>query len=440
MELRREILEPLKKWAVSSQKLPVLLQGARQTGKTWVMKELGQQCFAYTAYFDFAGQPEVRQIFKNTRDPETILKDLNLISKVPIIAGKTLLILDEIQLSTTALGSLKYFAEQMPNLRVIAAANCLEAEVKRKQIFVPVGKVDIRHLDPLSFREYLMNLVPKIFKFIEELKTIEPLPEVVISELNRHFLRYQCIGGMPSAVSLYADGADMASIERELEKILSEYRADFSKYATKTECARISAVWDSIPRQVSRRNSRFFLSGISKNARTREYMLPIQWLIEAGLIAMVNQVSLPKSPLTAYQDSNIFKLYVSDIGLLRVMSLLGAERIISPGVEFSDFKGTIAENLVANSLSRLLGYSPSFWSSGATAELDFLFQHRDLIIPVEVKSGMSIAGKSLNVYRQKYSPKLAVRYSLRNLVFNSGILNIPLPMVDWTFQLLNRLR
>ncbi len=440
MELKREILEPLKKWAVSPQKLPVLLQGTRQTGKTWVMKELGRQCFAYTAYFDFAGQPEVRQIFGSTRDPETILKDLNLISKVPIIAGKTLLILDEIQLSTTAFGSLKHFAEQMPNLSIITAANCLEAEVKRKHIFVPVGKVDVRHLYPLSFREYLMNLVPKIFKFIEELKSVEPLPEIVISELNRHFLRYQCIGGMPSAVSLYADGADMATIERELEKILSEYRSDFSQYATKTECARISAVWDSIPHQVSRRNSRFFLSGISKNARTREYMSPIQWLIDAGLIVKVNQVSLPKLPLAAHQDLNLFKLYVSDIGLLRVMSRLGAERIISPGVEFSDFKGAIAENLVANSLAKQLRYSPSFWTSGATAELDFIFQYKDLIVPVEVKSGMSIAGKSLSVYRQKYAPKIAVRYSLRNLMFSSGILNIPLPLVDWTFQLLNKLK
>lgn len=435
--LHRFLLNDLSRWAHSPNRLPLLLQGARQTGKTWLMKELGRRAFKHTAYFDFAQTGALQSVFENTRDPKTILKGLSLLSDVPIVPQETLIIFDEIQLCDTAFGSLKYFAQNASEYAVAAAGSLLGVAVRRKNIFVPVGQVDIRHVTPLSFSEFLFNSSPKIYDYLDQLDTSAELPAFVMDPLVREYLRYQCVGGMPRAVLQVLEGTDMAGIEATLSGILEMYRADFSQYASTIESVRISKVWNSIPAQLAKENNRFYLSQVEKNARSREYEAAVQWLVDSGLVMQVHRVNSGNFPLTAYADSDIFKIYLSDMGLLRTMAHVPSEIILDKSDSFKEFKGAMAENYVALSLRQQQGFAPFYWSSGATAEVDFVVQVKDQVIPIEVKSGTSIAGKSLSVFRQKYKTSQSVRFSLRNLAKTESFINIPLPLADWMTKILN---
>lgn len=430
MKLNRLLLQSLKQWAQQPHRLPLLLRGARQTGKTWLLQELGRECFEHTAYFDFASRPALQEIFVSTRDPHTILKGLNLLSEVPILPGKTLIVFDEIQLCDHAFGSLKYFAQSAPEYAVASSGSLLGTEVRRKQIFVPVGQVDIRDVWPLSFSEFLLNAAPKLYDYVEQIAELAQLPDFVLSEIEKEFVRYQCIGGMPAAVAAFMDGVDMGHIESSLRNILAMYRLDFSQYANHTETMRIAAVWDAIPSQLAKPNSRFFLSQIHANARSREFAPALQWLCEAGLVLKTCRVSTAKIPLRAYLEPEIFKLYAKDVGLLRVMANLSSDSLLNPSV-MSEFKGALAENLVAISLCRTYGIEPCYWASGEKAEVDFLIESAGQVFPLEVKAGKSVAGKSLSVYARKFDPSLTIRLSGLNLKKDDRLLNVPLALVDW---------
>ena len=430
MKLKRLLLQSLKQWAQQPHRLPLLLRGARQTGKTWLLQELGRECFEHTAYFDFASRPALQEIFASTRDPHTILKGLNLLSEVPILPGKTLIVFDEIQLCDHAFGSLKYFAQNAPEYAVASSGSLLGTEVRRKQIFVPVGQVDIRDVWPLSFSEFLLNAAKKLYDYVEQIAELAQLPDFVLSEIEKEFVRYQCIGGMPAAVAAFMDGVDMGQIESSLRNILAMYRLDFSQYANPTETMRIAAVWDAIPSQLAKPNSRFFLSQIHANARSREFAPALQWLCEAGLVLKTCRVSTAKIPLRAYLEPEIFKLYAKDVGLLRVMANLSSDSLLNPSV-MSEFKGALAENLVAISLCRTYGIEPCYWASGEKAEVDFLIESAGQIFPLEVKAGKSVAGKSLSVYARKFDPSLTIRLSGLNLKKDDRQLNVPLALVDW---------
>lgn len=430
MKLNRLLLQSLKQWAQQSHRLPLLLRGARQTGKTWLLQELGRECFEHTAYFDFASRPALQEIFASTRDPHTILKGLNLLSEVPILPGKTLIVFDEIQLCDHAFGSLKYFAQNAPEYAVASSGSLLGTEVRRKQIFVPVGQVDIRDVWPLSFSEFLLNAAPKLYDYVEQIAELAQLPDFVLSEIEKEFVRYQCIGGMPAAVAAFMDGVDMGHIESSLRNILAMYRLDFSQYANPMETMRIAAVWDAIPSQLAKPNSRFFLSQIHANARSREFAPALQWLCEAGLVLKTCRVSTAKIPLRAYLEPEIFKLYAKDVGLLRVMANLSSDSLLNPSV-MSEFKGALAENLVAISLCRTYGIEPCYWASGEKAEVDFLIDSAGQIFPLEVKASKSVAGKSLSVYARKFDPSLTIRLSGLNLKKDDRLLNVPLALVDW---------
>lgn len=430
MKLNRLLLQSLKQWAQQSHRLPLLLRGARQTGKTWLLQELGRECFEHTAYFDFASRPALQEIFASTRDPQTILKGLNLMSEVPILPGKTLIVFDEIQLCDHAFGSLKYFAQNAPEYAVASSGSLLGTEVRRKQIFVPVGQVDIRDVWPLSFSEFLLNAAPKLYDYVEQIAELAQIPDFVLSEIEKEFVRYQCIGGMPAAVAAFMDGVDMGHIESSLRNILAMYRLDFSQYANPTETMRIAAVWDAIPSQLAKPNSRFFLSQIHANARSREFAPALQWLCEAGLVLKTCRVSTAKIPLRAYLEPEIFKLYAKDVGLLRVMANLSSDSLLNPSV-MSEFKGALAQNLVAISLCRTYGIEPCYWASGEKAEVDFLIESAGQIFPLEVKAGKSVAGKSLSVYARKFDPSLTIRLSGLNLKKDDRLLNVPLALVDW---------
>ena len=407
-----------------------MLRGARQTGKTWLLQELGRECFEHTAYFDFASRPALQEIFASTRDPHTILKGLNLLSEVPILPGKTLIVFDEIQLCDHAFGSLKYFAQNAPEYAVASSGSLLGTEVRRKQIFVPVGQVDIRDVWPLSFSEFLLNAAPKLYDYVEQIAELAQLPDFVLSEIEKEFVRYQCIGGMPAAVAAFMDGVDMGHIESSLRNILAMYRLDFSQYANPMETMRIAAVWDAIPSQLAKPNSRFFLSQIHANARSREFAPALQWLCEAGLVLKTCRVSTAKIPLRAYLEPEIFKLYAKDVGLLRVMANLSSDSLLNPSV-MSEFKGALAENLVAISLCRTYGIEPCYWASGEKADVDFLIESAGQVFPLEVKAGKSVAGKSLSVYARKFDPSLTIRLSGLNLKKDDRLLNVPLALVDW---------
>lgn len=430
MKLNRLLLQSLKQWAQQSHRLPLLLRGARQTGKTWLLQELGRECFEHTAYFDFASRPALQEIFASTRDPQTILKGLNLLSEVPILPGKTLIVFDEIQVCDHAFGSLKYFAQNAPEYAVASSGSLWGTEVRRKQIFVPVGQVDIRDVWPLSFSEFLLNAAPKLYDYVEQIAELAQIPDFVLSEIEKEFVRYQCIGGMPAAVAAFMDGVDMGHIESSLRNILAMYRLDFSQYANPTETMRIAAVWDAIPSQLAKPNSRFFLSQIHANARSREFAPALQWLCEAGLVLKTCRVSTAKIPLRAYLEPEIFKLYAKDVGLLRVMANLSSDSLLNPSV-MSEFKGALAENLVAISLCRTYGIEPCYWASGGKAEVDFLIESAGQIFPLEVKAGKSVAGKSLSVYARKFDPSLTIRLSGLNLKKDDRLLNVPLALVDW---------
>ena len=430
MKLNRLLLQSLKQWAQQPHRLPLLLRGARQTGKTWLLQELGRECFEHTAYFDFASRPALQEIFASTRDPHTILKGLNLLSEVPILPGKTLIVFDEIQLCDHAFGSLKYFAQNAPEYAVASSGSLLGTEVRRKQIFVPVGQVDIRDVWPLSFSEFLLNAAPKLYDYVEQIAELAQIPDFVLSEIEKEFVRYQCIGGMPAAVAAFMDGVDMGHIESSLRNILAMYRLDFSQYANPMETMRIAAVWDAIPSQLAKPNSRFFLSQIHANARSREFAPALQWLCEAGLVLKTCRVSTAKIPLRAYLEPEIFKLYAKDVGLLRVMANLSSDSLLNPSV-MSEFKGALAENLVAISLCRTYGIEPCYWASGEKAEVDFLIESAGQVFPLEVKAGKSVAGKSLSVYARKFDPSLTIRLSGLNLKKDDRLLNVPLALVDW---------
>lgn len=430
MKLNRLLLQSLKQWAQQPHRLPLLLRGARQTGKTWLLQELGRECFEHTAYFDFASRPALQEIFASTRDPHTILKGLNLLSEVPILPGKTLIVFDEIQLCDHAFGSLKYFAQNAPEYAVASSGTLLGTEVRRKQIFVPVGQVDIRDVWPLSFSEFLLNAAPKLYDYVEQIAELAQLPDFLLSEIEKEFVRYQCIGGMPAAVAAFMDGVDMGQIESSLRNILAMYRLDFSQYANPMETMRIAAVWDAIPSQLAKPNSRFFLSQIHANARSREFAPALQWLCEAGLVLKTCRVSTAKIPLRAYLEPEIFKLYAKDVGLLRVMANLSSDSLLNPSV-MSEFKGALAENLVAISLCRTYGIEPCYWASGEKAEVDFLIESAGQVFPLEVKAGKSVAGKSLSVYARKFDPSLTIRLSGLNLKKDDRLLNVPLALVDW---------
>lgn len=430
MKLNRLLLQSLKQWAQQPHRLPLLLRGARQTGKTWLLQELGRECFEHTAYFDFASRPALQEIFASTRDPHTILKGLNLLSEVPILPGKTLIVFDEIQLCDHAFGSLKYFAQNAPEYAVASSGSLWGTEVRRKQIFVPVGQVDIRDVWPLSFSEFLLNAAPKLYDYVEQIAELAQLPDFVLSEIEKEFVRYQCIGGMPAAVAAFMDGVDMGHIESSLRNILAMYRLDFSQYANPMETMRIAAVWDAIPSQLAKPNSRFFLSQIHANARSREFAPALQWLCEAGLVLKTCRVSTAKIPLRAYLKPEIFKLYAKDVGLLRVMANLSSDSLLNPSV-MSEFKGALAENLVAISLCRTYGIEPCYWASGEKAEVDFLIESAGQVFPLEVKAGKSVAGKSLSVYARKFDPSLTIRLSGLNLKKDDRLLNVPLALVDW---------
>ncbi|OGT48434.1 MAG: hypothetical protein A3E82_03815 [Gammaproteobacteria bacterium RIFCSPHIGHO2_12_FULL_38_11] len=422
--MNRNILNSLKKWKTNPKRKPLLLMGARQVGKTHVLHVFGQLEYLNYVYLNFEDMPTLDSLFSKSLDPHNIIKVLSIEKNVKILPHKTLIIFDEVQECPNALNSLKYFCEKASDYHICAAGSLLGVKLSHTRGF-PVGKVDFLHLYPFSFSEFLDALNETQLKnYMSEIKKIEPLPEILHDKLMRYFKIYSYVGGMPEAMADYIEFQDLNRAREIQKKILNGYQLDFSKHAPADQIMRINQVWQSIPSQLAKENKKFIYSVVRKGARVKEFEMAIQWLFEAGLIYKVFNISTPKIPLKAYMHFNFFKIYLLDVGLLGAMTNLSAKTVIHGDVLFQEFRGSIAENSVAQMLS-IKNQELYYWSSEGKAELDFIIQNDDNIYPVEVKSGESSRKKSLLVYADKYKPVISIRCSPMNLKRDRGILNVP---------------
>ena len=436
MIISRDILEAFKKWKTSAERKPIIIKGARQIGKTWVMEEFGRQCYEHYAKFDFDEQQDLASVFQTTKDPHRIIKELELFCEVPLLPEKTLIIFDEIQECEEALNSLKYFCENAPEYHIVAAGSLLGVAVKKKHMKMPVGKVNVFRMYPLTFREFLRAADPKLYEYADGLDEIRHLPEIILNKLKVEYKRFMVCGGMPEAASTLLNGAGMASVDKALQDILDLYELDFAKYAESREITRIRLLWHSLPAQLAKENRKFLYRVIRTGARSKDYEDAFEWLKDAGMIYQIYNISKPGMPLTAYQEIDAFKIYACDTGLLRRLAKLPADIIASPTSNYVEFKGALAENAALQSLVTIADDMPSYWSSQSKSEVEFVVQTGTEIIPIEVKAEGNISGRSIGVYNDKYAPNYRCRFSMLNLQFNGNLLSCPSPLIDWAFDLL----
>lgn len=436
--MKRKIIENLRAWKNQSKRKPLILMGARQVGKTFILKEFGRQEYANTVYLNFEDHPQLCKLFESSLDPKLILKALAIEMNTDITPGKTLIIFDETQECPNALNSLKYFCENAPDQHIIAAGSLLGVKLVHVKGF-PVGKVEFLTLYPMNFLEFLEALGEiRLKEFVEELAEIEPLPPNLHEKLLSHFKEYLFIGGMPEAVAEYAESRNLLKIRSIQEAILNAYSLDFAKHAPKEHIMKINQVWAAIPSQLAKENKKFIYSALREGGRAKEFEVALQWLIEAGLIYKVSLVSVPKIPLSAYADMNAFKIYLVDVGLLGAMSHLSVKTLLHDNELFQEFRGAITENYVAQELVHSQ-YSLYYWTSEGRAELDYIIEQDDCIYPLEVKSGNSSKKKSLRLYGDIYHPKLLVRTSPMNLKKDGDVLNCPLYLMEKLRFILNTL-
>lgn len=419
----------LRAWKNQSKRKPLLLMGARQVGKTFVIKKFGEKEFANTVYLNFEENPRLRTLFDASLDPKVIVKSLSIEMDADIVEGKTLLIFDEVQECPGALNSLKYFCETAPDQHIIAAGSLLGVKLAHVKGF-PVGKVEFLTLYPLSFLEFLEALKETRLKnYIEELTAIDPLPPNLHEKALTHFKEYLFVGGMPEAVLEYATTQNVAKVREIQTAILNAYSLDFIKHAPKEHIMKITQVWNAIPNQLAKENKKFIYSAIREGARAKEFEVALQWLEEAGLIHRTKLISTPKIPLSAYADLNAFKIYLVDVGLLGAMANLSAKTLLHENELFQEFRGAITENYVAQELTHSK-YALYYWTSEGKAEVDFIIEQEDLIYPLEVKSGTTSKKKSLKVYQEAYHPRMLLRSSPMNLKKDGEVLNCPLYLLE----------
>ena len=357
---------------------------------------------------------------------------------VPILPGETLIIFDEIQECEEALNSLKYFNEKAPEYHIAAAGSLLGVAVKKKNMKVPVGQLDIFDMYPISFKEFLCAADPKTYAYAEAVDAIAHLPEIVMNKLASEYRRYLICGGMPEAAVAMLEGLGTAAVDKILSDILALYELDFAKYATPLEVVRIKAIWDSLPAQLSKENRKFIYNAIRSGARSKDYEDALTWLEDAGIIYRIFNVSKPGIPLSGYADAGAFKVYACDTGLLRRLARLDASVVANPVAGYTEFKGAMAENAILQSImANPTIDKPYYWTSGNKAEVEFIISLGADIIPVEVKAENCVSGRSITVYEDKYHPSIRLRVSMLNLQMSGNLLSCPAPLFDWVTNLIN---
>ena len=430
----RKIMQNLINWKNDKNRKPLILRGARQVGKTYIIKQFGEENYDGVAYFNFDHDTELYQLFENTKDPQRILEQLSFIYGKSIIPGKTLIVFDEIQECPNALNSLKYFEEEANEYHVICAGSLLGIRLSHTSF--PVGKVDFLDMYPMTFSEFLMaDNCENLIEYMNSITKIENIPEVFFNRLSEKLKAYFIIGGMPEAVNSWTKEKNLEEVNKIQKNILIAYESDFSKHTTNIEANKISIIWNSIPSQISKENKKFLYQVAKDGARAREYEGAVNWLRDANVVYKIYNITKPSIPIKSYNDLSAFKLFVNDIGLLRKMTDLDSKIIIEGNKLFEEFKGALTENYVAQALTSL-GFNPYYFSFDNRYEIDFIIQNKNEIIPIEVKSSENVNNTSLKVYNEKNSPKIRVRFSMRNLTKDDNLINIPLFMIEYLEKIL----
>ena len=421
----REKIKELEEWKNSKDRMPLIIRGARQVGKTWIMKEFGKNNYRKVAYVNFDGNNRMTRLFEGDFDIDRILQGLKIETKVDIDARDTLLIFDEIQEVPKALTSLKYFCENARQFHIIAAGSLLGVALHEGTSF-PVGKVDFIDLYPLNFQEFLLAIgEEKLVNILNEKDW--DLISVFKDKFVSYLREYYFIGGMPSAINKYIETKDYRQVRKVQLKLLQAYEEDFSKHAPSEIVPRLKMLWNSIPAQLAKENKKFIYGLIKEGARAKDYELALSWLIDCGLLYKIDRVNKPNIPLIAYQDTSAFKLYILDVGILGAMTRID-ERILLEGNEiFTEFKGSFTEQFVLTELKSNKDIPIFYWSAErATAEIDFLMQLGTDVIPIEVKSSENLQAKSLKTFIEKYNTTKNIRTSMSNYRKEEHLINIPL--------------
>lgn len=433
--MKRFILDELLKWKKSKYRKPLILKGARQVGKTYILKEFGKLNYEGVAYFNFDHDEDLYNLFINTKDPKRILEQLSFIYGKAILPEKTLIIFDEIQECPDALNSLKYFQEEANEYHIVCAGSLLGIRLSHTSF--PVGKVDFMNMYPMTFSEFLIadghkNLVD----YMQSINKIENIPDIFFNQLEEKLKAYFIIGGMPEVVNSWVKEKDISLVNKIQDDILKAYESDFSKHTDNREANKISLIWNSIPSQLAKENKKFLYQTIKDGARAREYEDALNWLNDANLIYKIYNVKKTVFPLKAYTDLGAFKIFMNDVGLLRRMANLDSRIVIEGNRLFEEFKGAFTENYVLNMLKIIFDSEVNYFTFDRY-EVDFIIQYMNNVIPIEVKSNKSTNNNSLTKYNNKFENNLSLRFSMNNLTKDGNIINIPLFMIEYIKNLIN---
>ena len=414
----REIINDLKKWKDKARRKPLLLTGVRQCGKTYIVEEFAKECFDNYVYVNFESAENMSGVFDYDFDVKRIITELERQFKTKITAGNTLVFFDEIQECPRAITAMKYFCENMKELHLICAGSLLGVALKEKNISFPVGKVNRLQLYPMSFKEFVIangrdDLI-EVFNDWPEDRTIPDLYSVPMKKLLKE---YYLIGGMPEVVKTYVETKDFDEAFEVQNEILKDYADDFSKHAPLSEVLKIRWIWDSVPVQLAKENNKFVFSHVKEGKRSAELEDALQWLENAGLIIKTELVEKPELPLDGFADKTYFKVYMSDVGLLRAKSKVAVQTIMNESDLYVRYKGAFSENYVLNEL-KSTGKNPFFWRSGNSAEVDFIYESEGEMVPVEVKAADNTQAKSYKQFCKKYAPRVGIKLSEKNIAKN----------------------
>ncbi len=434
----RKIIEKLIEWKRDKNRKPLILRGARQVGKTYIIKQFGKENYEGVAYFNFDHDTELYNLFEKTKDPTRILEQLSFVYGKAIMPEKTLIIFDEIQECPNALNALKYFQEEAREYHIISAGSLLGVRLSHTSF--PVGKVEFLDMYPMTFTEFLeADGCKNLVDYMDSINTIENIPDIFFDKLSDKLKSYFIIGGMPEVVGSWIEYKDMEKVNKIQNNILQSYENDFSKHTTNIEANRISIIWNSIPSQISKENKKFLYQVAKNGARAREYESAVNWLKDANVVYKIYDITTPKMPLISYNDLSSFKLYLNDVGLLRRKTDLDSKIIIEGNKLFQEFKGALTENFILQTL-RATNKMPYYYTFDNRYEIDFIMQHKNEIIPIEVKSGENIRGNSLNIYNQINKPKARIRLSMKNFEKSDNLINIPLFMAEYIEKAINLIK
>ena len=414
----REVTEKLIEWKNKTNRKPLLMTGVRQCGKTYIIKEFAQENFKNFIYINFEESEKLSAIFDYDYDVNRIVHELEQHLKTKIVAGDTCVFMDEIQECPRAITALKYFCENMRELHLICAGSLLGVAIREKQISFPVGKVNRLELHPMNFKEFAMACGRSDFiQVFENWAVDRAIPDSYSVQMKKLLKEYYVVGGMPEAVKTWVESGSVEEVEQVQNDILKDYADDFSKHAPESDVVKIRWIWDSIPVQLAKENRKFIFSHVKEGKRSADLEDALQWLVDAGLVSKLYMVENPESPLSGFADKTYFKVYMCDVGLLRVKSKVDSETIMEENPSYIRFKGAFTENYVLNELISS-GLEPYFWHSGNTAEIDFIYERKGNLIPVEVKSADNTQAKSYKLFCEKYKPKVGFKLSQKNVAEN----------------------